>query len=182
MGDDEIRMDNIENLTEEQLKILEQRYKEQYLPNYRLYLLVPFNLVTAGFTMYYTIHFKYYSKKLFSPKKFGFREVIKYGTIQSIVFTSFYILGTAAITGLYNPIEYMRGLAKIKGKQIDTALKFDPNFQKHFLFNLLDYFGVSDKVVNEVKDELLTQKNQLESKNYFSKETSKLLNQDLDNK
>ncbi|CAD8117029.1 unnamed protein product [Paramecium sonneborni] len=173
MDDDEIRMDNIDNLTEEQLKILEQKYKQQYLPNYRLYLLVPFNLITAGFTMYYTIHFKHYSKKLFSPQKFWFREVIKYGTIQSIVFTSFYILGTAAITGLYNPIEYMR----------DTALKFDPNFQKHFLYNLLDYFGVSDKVVNEVRDELLTQKNQLESKNYFSKETTKLLNQDdLDKK
>ena len=116
MTDNEITMENIDKLTEEELKMLEKRYKDEHLPTYRLLLLVPFNLITAGFTMYYTINFKYYSKKLFKPKTFGFREVVRYGTIQSIVFTSFYLLGTAAITGLYNPVEYMRGLAKIKGK------------------------------------------------------------------
>lgn len=79
--------------------------------------------------MYYTINFKYYSKLLFKPKTFGFKEIIKYGTLQSLAFTSFYIAGTILITGIYNPVEYMRGLAKIKGKQIDNALKFDPNFQ-----------------------------------------------------
>lgn len=43
-------------------------------------MLIPYNIVMAGMTMYYTIHFKYYSKKLFKPKSFGFKEVIKYGT------------------------------------------------------------------------------------------------------
>jgi len=51
-------MENIDNLTEDQLRLLEKKYKEQYLPNYRLYLLLPYNIVAGGLTMYYTINFK----------------------------------------------------------------------------------------------------------------------------
>lgn len=70
---DHISMQNIDNLTEDELKLLEQKYKDEHLPMYRLLLLVPFNLITAGCTMYYTIHFKHYSKKFFKPQQFGFR-------------------------------------------------------------------------------------------------------------
>lgn len=81
---DHITMENIESLTEDELRILEQKYKEEHLPTHRLLLLVPFNILTAGCTMYYTLHFKYYSKKLFKPRSFGFKEIIKYGTVSAL--------------------------------------------------------------------------------------------------
>lgn len=54
-----------------------------------MWMLLPYNILTAGATMYYTINFRRYnifaqerfSKKLFKPKKFGIKEIIKYGTI-----------------------------------------------------------------------------------------------------
>ena len=83
------------------------------LPSHRFYALIPYNILVGGACMYYTIHFKYYSNKFFKPKKFGLYELFKYGTIQSIIFTAFYVLGTCAVTGLWHPIQYARDVAKI---------------------------------------------------------------------
>ena len=43
--------------------------------------------------MYYTMNFKKFSKKFFKPKKYSIGEIFKYGTIQSAVFVSLYMLG-----------------------------------------------------------------------------------------
>jgi hypothetical protein len=59
--DSHITMDNIDNLTEDELRILERKYKEVHLPSYRLYMLLPYNIVAGGLTMYYTINFKKFS-------------------------------------------------------------------------------------------------------------------------
>lgn len=176
----DISMDNIDNLTEDQLRLLEQKYKDEHLPTYRLMLLVPYNIIVAGMTMYYTIHFKYYSKKLFQPKNYGFLSLIKYGTLQSITFMTVYIGGTALVTGVYNPISYLRGLAAIKGKQIDSALKFDPYVQQHFLFNMMKYFGLSQTLLVQAESEMTSQRQKLEDTKFFSEDTLKLLNQPID--
>ena len=81
MSGKEIKMENIDELTEEELRLLEKQYKEEHLPSWRLKMLIPYNIVIGGLTMYYTIHFKYFSKKLFKPKTMGLAELFKYGTI-----------------------------------------------------------------------------------------------------
>lgn len=58
MSEDHINMDNIDNLTEDELRILEKKYKQKWVPSYRLYMLIPYNIVAAGLTMHYTINFK----------------------------------------------------------------------------------------------------------------------------
>lgn len=122
-SEDKFTMANLDNLTEDEIRIVEQRYKEKYLPRHRLYALIPYNLVVGGFCIYYTLNFRRFSKKLFKPKKFGILELFKYGTIQSAIFVTFYLLGTCAVTGLWNPIQYVRDIAKIQGKIIDNVVK-----------------------------------------------------------
>ena len=65
-------MENIDNLTENELRRLEEIYKEQCLPMHRLLMLIPFNLALMGGAMYYTININHYRKKLFSPKNYKF--------------------------------------------------------------------------------------------------------------
>ena len=118
-------MENLDNLTEEEILAFEQKFKNQYLPNYRLFALVGYNIVVCGLSMYYTINFKKISKKIFKPRSYGFWDLCKFGTAQAIIFVSTYMVGTCAVTGLWNPVQYLRDLAKIKGKIIDNTLRHD---------------------------------------------------------
>lgn len=59
--------------------------------------------------------------------------------------------GTCAVSGLWHPVDYLQGLARIKGKQIDTAVKFDPFVQEHFLYNTMQYFGLSKELLTKAK-------------------------------
>ncbi|KAM3144899.1 hypothetical protein pb186bvf_002904 [Paramecium bursaria] len=179
-SEDHITMANIDNLTEDELRRLEELYKEQCLPMHRLLMLIPFNLAIMGGAMYYTININHYRKRLFSPKNYKFGQIVKYGTIQTLAFLTVYLGGTALISGLYNPVEYLRGLAKIKGKQIDNSLQFDPFFQKHVLFSMLDFFGLSDKLVSQIQTEIQDKKTKLENSNYFSEDTKKHMNEKQD--
>jgi len=88
-------------------------------------LVIPYNIFVGGLTVYYTLNFKKMSKKLFKPKKYTLLEIFKYGTFQSIFFVSSYFFGLCCVTGLWHPVNYIHELALIKGKIIDTTLKFD---------------------------------------------------------
>ena len=74
-----LTIENLDNLNEEELFALEKKYKADNLPHSRLYMLVPYNIVMGGLCMYYTINFRRISKKLFTPRKYGFWDLMKYG-------------------------------------------------------------------------------------------------------
>lgn len=142
-------MENLDNLTEEEILAFEQKYKDENFPQSKIYGLVAYNVVVCGLSMYYTINFKKFSQKLFKPKKFGLMEIFKYGSIQSLVFVSTYILGTCIVTGMWNPVQYLRELAKIKGKIIDNTVRHDQQLQKYVLFDVMNYFGLSNDLLNK---------------------------------
>ena len=168
-------------MTEDQIKEFEQKYKDHYLPRYRLYATIPYNIAVAGLCIYYTINYKKISKRLFKPKKFNSWELFKFGTYQSVAFLSFYFVGLCSVSGLWNPIQYVRDIARIQGKIIDTTLKHDEQVQKYVLFNALEYFGLSQNILNQAKQELQQDKEQLEQKNYFSEQT-KQINSEIEQK
>lgn len=51
-------MENIDLLSEDELRLLEAKYKQEWIPSHRLYLLLPYNVLAAGLTMHYTLNFK----------------------------------------------------------------------------------------------------------------------------
>lgn len=91
------------------------------------------------------------------------------GTVQSVIFLSFYIPGNGLVTGLWHPIDYMRGLSKIKGKILDNQVRFDEGTQDSFLFEVMKSFGISQTILDNAKKDLAKQKEELEQKGYFMK-------------
>mmetsp|Transcript_56956 Transcript_56956/g.65253 ORF Transcript_56956/g.65253 Transcript_56956/m.65253 type:complete len:195 (-) Transcript_56956:80-664(-) len=162
-------IDNLDNLSEEEILEVAKRYKEKNLPKWRLKAFLAYNIVFAGLTMYGTVNYRYYTAKFFKPRKYSLSEIIKIGTIQSASFVALYLFGTAAVTGLWNPVQYGRDLAKIHGKIVDNQIKFDKTAQKHVLFGFMEYFGLSPKVMEFAQQELDRQKQELEQRNYFMK-------------
>lgn len=118
------QMLKMDNLTEEELILLESKYKEKYLPTYRKVLLIPYHFFVSGFLYYYMKNFKKISPKMFKPKKYNLWEITKYGTIQAFVFVNLYVLGFCSVSGVWHPIQFTRDLAKIKGKSIDNYIRF----------------------------------------------------------
>ena len=86
-----------------------------------------------------------------------------------MAFLAVYIPGTLAVTGLWHPITYLHGLAKIKGKVIDNQLRFDESMQSNFLFGMMEYFGLSKDLLDKAKLDLEQQKEELEKRGYFMK-------------
>ena len=86
-----------------------------------------------------------------------------------MAFLAVYIPGTLAVTDLWHPITYLHGLAKIKGKIIDNQLRFDDSMQSHFLFGMMEYFGLSKDLLDKAKLDLEHQKEELEKRGYFMK-------------
>jgi len=74
-----LNRETLDVLNEEELYEFEKKWKNDWLPTWRLGMLIPYNLLMGGLTFYYTINFKKFSKKLFKPKKFGVFEILKYG-------------------------------------------------------------------------------------------------------
>jgi len=60
---------------------LRKEYTNKYFPRARLYALVAYNVIVGGICFYYTLNFGKISKKLFKPKTYKFKEIVKYGTI-----------------------------------------------------------------------------------------------------
>lgn len=120
-----INWEALDKMNEEEIIQFEMDYKDKYLPKHRLYSIIPFNLLVGGMCYYYTVNFRSISKKYFKPKSFSLGQLFKYGTIQSVIFVTFYCTGMCSVTGLWHPIEYVRDIAKIKGKIIDKALRHD---------------------------------------------------------
>jgi hypothetical protein len=54
-------------MTEDEIKEFEEKYKEKYLPRWRLYATIPYNILVAGGCIYYTINFKKITRKFFKP-------------------------------------------------------------------------------------------------------------------
>ncbi|KRX10627.1 hypothetical protein PPERSA_05447 [Pseudocohnilembus persalinus] len=162
-------------MTEQQLKDFDRLYKDHYLPRHRLYMAVPYNIVVAGLCMYYTMNIRKISKKYFSPKKFGFLDLLKYGTIQAGVFVTGYVTGTMLVTGLWQPIQFARDISKIQGTIIDQTVRHDTKAQKYFLYNFMEYFGISQTVIEQAQKDLEKQKKELEESHFFTKETLKVL-------
>lgn len=95
------------------------------------------------------------------------------GTVQAAIFVPVYLLGICTVSGMWHPILYTRNLAKIKGRIVDNYVRFDSSTQEHFLFGMMNYFGVSKEIVSKAKEDLERQKKELESQNFFSKESEK---------
>ena len=72
-------MDNLDNLTEEEILEVARRYKEKNLPKWRLGALVAYNIVFGGVAMYFTMNYKYYTQKFFKPKRYNLMNIIKIG-------------------------------------------------------------------------------------------------------
>ena len=72
-------MDNLDDLSEEELFAFEQKWKDQWLPKWRAYMLIPYHLAIGGALYYYAKNFKAISKRYFKPKKYGLWEIVKYG-------------------------------------------------------------------------------------------------------
>ncbi|EAR95806.1 transmembrane protein, putative (macronuclear) [Tetrahymena thermophila SB210] len=170
-----ITMDNLDDLNEEETLILLDKWQNEKLPKNRMFAFFLYNCVMCGLTMYYTMNFKHYSKKFFKPKEYTFREIVKYGTIQSTVFIGTYLLGAAVVTNFWNPAEYVRGYAKIQGRIIDNTIKFDPYVQNYVLYDVMKYFNLSPNLLNQAKKELDNQQKTLEENNFFTEETKELI-------
>jgi hypothetical protein len=56
--DDHINMENIDNLSEDELRLLEVKWKNLNCPWYRLYALIPYNFAMAALAKHYTLNFK----------------------------------------------------------------------------------------------------------------------------
>lgn len=74
-----ICMENIDSLTEDELMLLENEYKQKNLPNFRKFLLVPYHGFVLLFLYQYMKNFKYIAPKLFKPKTYSLWEIVKYG-------------------------------------------------------------------------------------------------------
>eukprot|EP01016_Furgasonia_blochmanni_P049309 TRINITY_DN746_c0_g1_i15.p1 TRINITY_DN746_c0_g1~~TRINITY_DN746_c0_g1_i15.p1 ORF type:complete len:286 (-),score=80.03 TRINITY_DN746_c0_g1_i15:332-1189(-) len=169
IDESKLTMENLDNLNEEEILLLEEKMKNERLPSWRVWALIPYNIGVAGLCYYYTINFRRLSKKLFKPRKYGFIELIKYGSIQAILFATTYTLGTCAVTGLWHPVKYAQDLAKIQGKIIDLELRFDETIQENFLYNSMRYFGLSEEMVKQAQQDIEGQKKMLEERQYFMK-------------
>eukprot|EP01017_Pseudomicrothorax_dubius_P019759 TRINITY_DN2175_c0_g1_i2.p1 TRINITY_DN2175_c0_g1~~TRINITY_DN2175_c0_g1_i2.p1 ORF type:complete len:235 (-),score=60.71 TRINITY_DN2175_c0_g1_i2:111-815(-) len=164
-----LRIEDIDSYNEEQILALERRFKEENFPKWRLYLLIPYNLLVGYAAYKYTTNFGAISKRFFRPRNKGLWDLLKYGTIQSTAFVALYLLGFCTVTGLWHPIRYARTLAKIQGKIVDMEIRFDDQAQEHFLFGFMKYFGLSDQIINTAKNELNSQRKDLEDRKYFIK-------------
>ena len=72
---------------------------------------------------------------------------------------------------MWHPILYTRDLARIKGRIVDNYVRFDSSAQEHFLFGMMQYFGLSNEVLEKAKEDLNKQKKDLVDKNFFSKDS-----------
>ena len=79
MNPDLLTTEFLDTLNEDELYAFEKKWKQDWLPTWRIAMLIPYNILMGGLTFYYTINFKYFSKKFFKPKKFNVIEIIKYG-------------------------------------------------------------------------------------------------------
>jgi len=140
-------MDNLNDLNEEEVLILLDKWKNQHLPTGRFYAFTAYNFAMCGLTMYYTLNFKTLSKKFFKPKVYDIKTIFKYGTIHSTAFLSLYFLGAACVSGFWHPFDYIRGYAKIQGRVIDNTLKYDPYVQNYLLYDMMKYFGLSPNLM-----------------------------------
>lgn len=81
-GNPRICMENIDILTEDELMLLENEYKQANLPNYRKALLVPYHGLVLFCLYKYMKNFKHIAKRLFKPKTHSLWEIVKYGSIK----------------------------------------------------------------------------------------------------
>ena len=86
-----------------------------------------------------------------------------------------FCLGFLVVSGIYNPVAYLKTYSNIQAKIAGKTLRYDRSLQKNVLIETMRSFGLSEELIKKAEEELVESKRKILESGELSEESIKII-------